>query len=127
MIVVIPADPILPFWTQTTTLDGVPYLLQFTYSQRETVYYLSISSADGTVDYVLGMKLVPGIPLLRPWPTPPGEMAVLSQSSADDSPPALGELADGARCALLYIPEADLFAAGNTLDLERFPGFVVTP
>jgi uncharacterized protein DUF6983 len=121
---IIPCDPVLPFWTQTTTLDGVPYLLTFTYNQRETVYYLSISSADATVDYVLGMKLVPGIPLLRPWPTPPGEMFVITQS-ADDSPPALGELADGARCVLMYVEAATLFQTGNTVDPERFPGFVV--
>ena len=57
---VIPCDPALPFWTQTTTLDGVPYLLTFRYNIREDAYYLSISSADGATDYVLGMKLVVG-------------------------------------------------------------------
>ncbi len=124
-IVVIPCDPVLPFWTQTTTLDGTPYLLTFKYNQRETCYYLDIANADGTVDFVLGMKLVPGIPLLRPWPTPPGEMFIITQSSADDSPPALGELDEGARCALLYMEQTDLFAPGNTLDPERFPGFLV--
>ncbi len=122
---VIPCDPVLPFWTQTTTLDGIPYLLTFRYNQRETVYYLNISSSDGTIDYVLGMKLVVGIPLLTPWSTPPGEMVVISQSIANDSPPSLGDLADGARCVLMYIPEADLFAPGNTLDPNRFPGFIV--
>lgn len=122
--VIIPCDPSLPFWTQTTTLDGVPYLLTFRYNIREDAYYLSISSADGATDYVLGMKLVVGISLLRPWPSPPGEMMVVA-GSTDDSPPRLGDLADGARCALLYIEEADLFAPGNTVDPERFPGFVV--
>jgi hypothetical protein len=122
---IIPCDPVLPFWSQTTTLDGVPYLLTFKYNQRETVYYLDIASSDGTIDYVFGLKLVPSIPLLRPWATPPGELVVISQSIADDSPPALGDLADGGRCVLMYIPEADLFAPGNTVDPNRFAGFLV--
>lgn len=123
--VVIPCDPVLPFWTQTTTLDGVAYLLNFRFNSREQCYYLNISSADGTIDYVIGMKLVSDFFLLRPWATPPGEMMVISQSGADDSPPGLGDLADGGRCKLLYIEAADLFASGSGIDPERNNG--ITP
>ena len=121
---IIPCDAALPYWDQTTTLDGISYLLQFRYNTRESVYYLSISSADGRIDYALGIKLVQSTFLLRPFPTPPGEMMVVA-ATLDDSPPRLGDLADGARCTLLYIPKADLFAPGNTVDPERFPGFLV--
>lgn len=124
----IPCDLVRPFWTQTTSLDGVPYLLTFRYNAREATYYLSIDSADHTVNYVQGLKLVPNVPLLMSkGPTPPGELYVLTQSATDDSPPGLGELADGGRCALLYLPEADLFANGGDASGEpqRFSGFVV--
>jgi hypothetical protein len=121
---IVPCDAALLFWSQTTTLDGVSYLLTFRYNSREAAYYLNIGSADGLTDYVVGAKLVVGFALLRPWATPPGELVVLSGSD-DDSPPRLGDLADGARCTLLYIPQADLFAPGNTVDPQRFPGFLV--
>jgi hypothetical protein len=118
--VIIPCDPVLPFWTQTTTLDGVPYLLNFRFNSREQCYYLNISSADATIDYVIGMKIVSNFFLLRPWTTPPGEMMCIAQG--DDSPPGLGDMADGGRCKLIYIEATDLFGPGSTVDPERFSG-----
>lgn len=113
-----------PFWTQTTTLDGIAYLLSFFYNQRESCYYLNIDSADSTINYATGIKLVPSVFLLQPFPLPPGELIVLAPPAPlDDSPPKLGDLADGARCALMYIEEADLAAA--VVDTNRFPGFIV--
>ncbi len=125
---VIPTDPVRPFWTQTTNLDGTPYFLTFRYNAREQVYYLSIDSADQSFNYVQGLKLVTNVPLLSSvGPTPPGELYVLTQSSDDDSPPGLGELGETSRCVLLYLPEADLFANGGEASGEpqRFSGFVV--
>lgn len=123
---VVPTDLALPFWTQTTTLDGAPYLLSFNYNSREQCYYLSIDSVDGLNNYVQGVKLVSNYFLLRPYgAVPPGEMMVLSSSTVDDTPAKLGELGDGVRCSLLYIPAADLFAGPKFGEPERFPGYLV--
>lgn len=98
------------FWSQTTTLDGVAYLLTFQYNTRESCYYLQIQSADGSTTYAQGIKLVANYPLLRTYATPPGELFVQSTDPTNDGPPALGELGDGQRCSLLYVPETDLFS-----------------
>jgi hypothetical protein len=110
--IVIPTDTSHLFWTQTTTLDGVPYLLEFRYNSREGCYYMSISSADAATVYIQGLKLVPDFPLLQQFATPPGEIIVASFSATDDSPPKLGELGEGQRCSLTYIEQADLLAQG---------------
>lgn len=117
---VIPVESTAPFWTQTTTMDGVPYLLTFRYNFREACYYLQIDSADGLTNYVQGVKLVSDFFLLRPYPTPPGELLVLVPD-ANDSPPALGDFADGGRATLYYIDAATMYAAG--IDPERNPNF----
>lgn len=109
----IPTDTSLLFWEQITTLDGVPYLLTFRYNSRESVYYVSIASADGGTTYIQGLKLVPDFPLLETYATPPGELMVVTLSSGDDSPPQLGELGDGQRCVLLYTEQADIIADGG--------------
>jgi hypothetical protein len=123
---IIPCDPVAPFWTQTTTLDGVPYLLTFRYNSREQVYYLCIDSADGKTNYVQGVKLVCNFLLLTAYGNvPPGELMVLTSASGNDAPPNIGDLADNGRCTLVYVPEADLFGPGGTIDLTRFSGFIV--
>lgn len=105
-------DGTTPFATQTTTLEGTPYLLYFTYSQREDRWYLLLSTVDG--DPIYGaVKLVPNWPLFdqcQDTRRPTGQWLVLSNSS-DDSPPGLNELAPGARCVLCYVPAADVAAA----------------
>jgi uncharacterized protein DUF6983 len=116
--VVIPVDPTALFSTQTTTLDGVPYLLTFRYNSREQAYYLTIQSADGLTTYVQGVKLVSDFFLLRPYPTPPGELLVLVPDS-DDSPPRLGDFAAGGRATLYYLDAPTVFAAG--IEPERNP------
>lgn len=108
------------FWDQTTTLDGVPYLLTFRYNSREEVYYLQIQSADGSITYAQGIKIVANYPLLRQYgDTPPGELMAMS-TTPDDSPPQLGELGVGARCVLMYIEAADVYA-GNPGEGWRNP------
>jgi hypothetical protein len=107
----IAVDPTLAFFTQTTTLDGTPYLLTFRYNYRESVYYLDIYSADGKTPFVVGLKIVCSFPLLRTYATPPGELYALTSSTTDDTPPALGEMGDGLRVQLVYIDEATLIAA----------------
>jgi hypothetical protein len=112
---VIPTQTSLLFWNQTTTLDGVPYLLTFQYNTREACYYLMIQSSDATILYAQGIKIVSNYPLLgfglyAGWAGPPGDIMCISQSTADDSPPELGEMGDGQRCVLLYMEEADVIA-----------------
>ena len=94
-----------PFWTQTTTLEGVLYLLSFSYCQREECWYLSVADANGS-DIYNGMKLTVGSMLLAKCKDPrkpAGELIVMS-GSTDLSPPGLNDLVPGAgRCALYYI------------------------
>jgi hypothetical protein len=118
--VTIPTDLVALFWTQSTTLDGVVYFLTFRYNTRESCYYLQIDSADGTVNYAQGIKLVSNFPLLQSYgDNPPGEMMCVS-FSGDDSPAQVGQLGDGQRVNLLYTEEADLIAGWN--EPQRNPG-----
>jgi hypothetical protein len=110
---VIPSpDGTTAFETQTTTLDGVPYLLYFSYNQRESTWYLLLSTVDG--DPIYGsVKMVCSWPLFfqcRDLRRPLGQFLVLS-STSDLSPPGLFDLASGARCSLVYVPEADVNSA----------------
>jgi hypothetical protein len=100
------------FWSQTTTLDGVAYLLTFRFNTREQCYYLTIESADGATNYAQGIKLVANYPLLKGFATPPGEFVVASFDPSNDSPPKVGELGNNLRCEMFYIEEDDLIFSG---------------
>lgn len=114
MSLIIPTDTTALFWTQTTTLDGVAYLLTFRYNSREACYYLTIASADDSVTYAQGVKLVSNFPLLQTYgDNPPGELWAVSFSTSDDSPARLGELGPDQRVALMYVEAADLVAGGS--------------
>lgn len=105
---VIPTDTD-PFYTQETSLDGVRYSLEFRYSQREKVWYLSIGLPDGT-ELASGIKVVCNFSLLKyraDVRLPPGLLVAVS-STPDDSPPGLDELGEDARVSLIYTPFADL-------------------
>ncbi len=125
-MVVIPTDLVAPFYTQTTSLDGVNYFLTFRYNTREQAYYLSIDSVDGAVNYAQGIKLVSNFPLLQSYgDNPPGELMAVSFSPDDDSPARIGELGDGQRVNLIYMEEADLIALGG--EPARNPGPFLHP
>ena len=93
------------FWTQTTTFEGVTFLLTFQYNQRCSCWYLSIADASN-VDIVNGIKLVCGMSLLKKCADPrqpAGALLVLS-ATADSSTPGLNDLLPGVgRCTLYYI------------------------
>jgi hypothetical protein len=114
MFLIVPTDDTgtRSFWSQTTTLDGAPYLLTFRLNTREQVYYLTIQSGDGATTYAEGIKLVANFTLLRGYATPPGELIVVSFDPSNDSPPSVGEFGDGLRCELFYIEEDTMNNAG---------------
>lgn len=100
-----------PYTSQTTGLDGVPYVLTFAYGQRSDTWTLSIAMVDGT-PIASGLKLVCLWDLLAQTVDPnrpPGMLFVLS-STTDLSPPGLEDLAPGGRCTLIYTPAADVAA-----------------
>jgi hypothetical protein len=98
-----------PFYTQTTTLEGVAYVLHFAYNARERCWYLTIRTPNG-VDLARGIKVKANSFLLGDRTEeglPPGELVAFT-NSADDSPPDLEELGEGLRCELLYLDTAEL-------------------
>jgi len=102
----VPTSPDLPFYEQQSTIDGVDYTLTFRYNQREEAFYLSFGDVEGN-DIVKGLKLVCDWPLLlghREPNLPTGEFYVFSSLLGDDNQPKIGELGDGRRCSLYYLP-----------------------
>jgi hypothetical protein len=98
-------------WTQTTTVEGVEFTLDFLLNQRAAAYYMSIADADG-VDIYNGVKLTCGVPLLRKCADirrPAGDFFVFS-STTDLSPASRADLGPGGRCTLYYI-SSDWIAA----------------
>jgi hypothetical protein len=100
-----------PFSSISTTLDGVEYILRFTYVQRENCYYLSIEDINAGQDLLSGIKIVTGFPLVGQYRglgnLPPGELIALTNTQ-DDSPAGLGELGEKARVTLYYADETFL-------------------
>ena len=105
---------------QTTTLDGVTYVLRFDYVQRLGRWRLGLYTSRGTL-IVAPLWLVPGSDLLAPYRSdprvPPGNLVVIS--SADPGRDSWGRTAD-----LWYVeaPEEEgtvVEAVGLSLDLEE--------
>lgn len=100
-----------PFYTQVIDLDGVDYLFDFRYNQRENAWYFSIALVDET-PLVSGIKIVVNVGLLQRFPSPllpPGLLIALSNTT-DQSPPGIGELGTTSRVTLLYFDKAELLS-----------------
>jgi hypothetical protein len=100
-----------PFCTQTTTLDGTPYVLTFAFNARAACFYLSLATLDGE-PVASGLKLVCQWNLLLKCASPlrpPGMLLVVSNTN-DNSTPGLGDLVPGGRCQLVYLPAANVAA-----------------
>lgn len=98
-----------PFYTQITTLDGIPYLLNFRFNTREGAWYLQIATSENEV-IAQGIKIVTNYRLLQKYADsrmPQGEMICFSFGN-DDSTPGMNDLGIGLRCELWYYPKADL-------------------
>ncbi len=109
-MILIPATTIPPF-SQTTTIDGTPYVLDFGYNWRENTWNISISLPNGTI-LCTGIKLVSNYPLLQKYAdarVPQGELYCISQTT-DDSPPQYADLVPGGRCILVYLSKSELAA-----------------
>lgn len=110
-----------PYYDQTVTLDGRPYLLTFRYNQREDRWYMDVADVDSNADIANGIKIVVGVDLLAKWRylanCPAGVLVCNNNSQTDDSAPGLSELGPGLRCELMYITLADAqtLAATGTL------------
>ena len=97
-----------PFQTLKVRLDGSDYVLSLAYNQREDRWYLSIADDEET-PILSGLKLVANFGLLFRHryniAVPPGELMV-TDTTADRSPPGLAELGEDKRCQLVYFEAA---------------------
>jgi hypothetical protein len=77
------------FFTQRVELDGVDYLLEFSYNQRTDCFYLTIKDERG--EHILGpRKIVSNYPMLR-WHRydarlPPGELWAIATNGTPTVP-----------------------------------------
>lgn len=94
-------------FTQVTPLEGVDFLFEFRWNEREQRWYMDVRSVDGESVF-MGVKIVADWSLLRLLvrddDRPAGEIYAHDTTGAGD--PRLGEL--GTRVRLIYIPEAEL-------------------
>jgi hypothetical protein len=80
---IVPTDPTLPSWVQDTELDGAIYRLAFNWSERDSAWYLTLSTPSEEVIRA-GIKLVPHFPLLRKVrhaSRPPGDLFVITTAA----------------------------------------------
>jgi hypothetical protein len=103
----VPTSPGVPYYSQTTKLDGRDFFLRFAFNEREVAWYLSIYD-EQRVPLLLGIKLVVNWPLLRHYHydprIPPGELMALDLTG-DGATPGLDELGEGKRVELHYFSE----------------------
>jgi len=93
-----------PFYSQITDFDGIDYLLEFRYNQRENAWYFSISLADETLLFS-GIKVEIGANLLERFSDvrlPQGTLFAL-ESGNDTSTAGLLELGIDSRVTLVYV------------------------
>ncbi len=95
-----------PNYTQSFTLDGVDYRLQFQLNTRENQYYLSIFNSDGVL-LLSGVKIVKDTPLTLRFKRaglPTGDFMALGASIKDK----IGEDEFVNKMEFYYITEAEL-------------------
>src|SRR6266404_1150818 len=94
------------FYTQRVVLDGVAFVLQFSWNARDSSWYVLI--LDSSANPLLSRRLAVGSPLLGRFKIqglPAGEIMAMD-TSGQDLDAGLTDL--GGRVQLLYIPVADL-------------------
>lgn len=103
----IPLPQATAFYTKRVPLDGVDYLFEFKYSQRQDAFYLTVLDSVG--DHIVGpFKIVANFPLFgfRRYAVglPPGELWAID-FKAQTSAPGMNVL--GADIPLVYYDEAE--------------------
>ncbi len=111
-IIDIPLDATSPEYEQVTSLDGKPYVLGLSWSDRSDSWYLNVflQRDNQTADpIVLGMRLSIGYPVLAGVNTdgrPPGELFAVDVSGGFGSDPTRYDL--GTRVRLVYYDAAEM-------------------
>lgn len=110
MTITIALAPGIPSYRQRTLLDGIEYVLELRWSEREARWYLDLRDVNGRA-LVLATKLVANWPLLYRFRTvpglPPGELMVLDTRTPPQDP-TLHEL--GAEVQLVYVTRDEIAA-----------------
>jgi hypothetical protein len=97
-------------WTQRTSIAGRDYELTFDWNERAGRWSLSIADQDGD-PLATGVVLVTSYPLLRGVidpRRPPGDLAVVDTTGANDLEPGFTDL--GARFVLAYFDPGEIAA-----------------
>lgn len=113
-----PANPPVPAFDVSETLDGVQCVLHFQWNETDGSWYLRVLGQDATLPALMGdTRLVVDWPLylsrIQALRTPPG-VFLLQDTSGQGVNPGLGDLGAGARCQLIYMPAAEAAALGLT-------------
>lgn len=112
--ILVPLDPVIPQFTQEIILEGISYKLRFNYNDRESLWYISLSTANDE-PIAEGIKVVLNLPLFRKIAdarAPGGEIYAMETDAFGEStgqPPSLTDL--GTRVELLYVDEEEILAA----------------
>jgi len=118
--ILIPTTPGRAHYSQTTTLDGRAYVLEFDWIQRWQRWTLSVSTSAG-VSLLRGAPLLCGVDLLAPhrWDLrlPPGSLGIFNaQNQGGD--PDLTALGIDQSFTLVYIPAAAVEASSAAVSTE---------
>lgn len=107
MIHFIPTSQTESNYRQITTLDGVDYILNFRWNQREGRWYMTLSTAsDGVIQGPV--KVVADWPLVYPQqdpPLPPGTLLAFD-TTGEGIDPGLSDF--GTRVRLMYLDEDEV-------------------
>ncbi len=105
---VIPTDgATVPRYSEIVPLDGIEYLFDFAWSERESCWYFDLSDQDENPIAQL-VRVVVSFPLLRRFRDarlPPGFLYAADTSGAGRDVEAQGDL--GARVLLCYLTSDD--------------------
>lgn len=110
-VVTIALSPGTPSYRQRTVLEGVEYVLDLRWSEREARWYLDLRDVHGRA-LVLAIKIVAGWPLFARFRSlpgiPPGELVAIDRRAPPRDPNLL-ELGDVVQ--LVYVSRAAIMEA----------------
>ena len=107
MMLIIPVDQALTYYDETLQIEGIEYLFEFLWSDRESCWYLNIYDQDET-PIALWIKLVVSWNLLRRFAgatIPPGILFCADMSGSMTDCQVSTDL--GGRVVLYYVTSDD--------------------